>query len=77
MVTDEIRQSLIAIPRHYMDKIIYGIRQETIDVEVIDRVFDACEDLLRTPPNDDHEGLGCIASNVRGQWTSTLRNMFD
>ena len=56
MVTDEIRQSLIAMTRHYMEEIIYGIRHDTIDVEVIDRVFDACEDLLHTPPNGDDRG---------------------
>jgi hypothetical protein len=56
MVTDEIRQSLIAMTREYMNRIIDGIVTETIDVEIIDRVFDACEDLLRTPPNDDDRG---------------------
>jgi hypothetical protein len=56
MVSDEIRQSLIAMTRNYMEQIIDGIRNDTIDVEIIDRVWDACEDVLRTPPNDDDRG---------------------
>ena len=56
MVADEIRQCLVVMTRHYMEQVIDGIRNDTIDVEIIDRVWDACEDLLRTPPNDDDRG---------------------
>ncbi len=56
MVTDEIRQSLIAVTRTYMEQIIDGIREDTIEVEIIDRFWEACEDLLGTPPNDDDHG---------------------
>jgi hypothetical protein len=56
MVTDEIRRCLEAMTRNYMEQIIEGIWNETIDVEIIDRVWDACEDLLRTPPDDDDRG---------------------
>jgi hypothetical protein len=41
---------------HYLEQIVNGIWNETIDVERIDRVWDACEDLLRTPPDDDDRG---------------------
>jgi hypothetical protein len=56
MVTDEIRQCLAGVTITYMEQIIDGIWNETIDVEIIDRVWDACEDLLRTPPDDDDRG---------------------
>jgi hypothetical protein len=56
MVNDEIRQCLVSWTRRYMEQIINGIRNDNIDVEIIDRVWDACEDLLRTPPNDDDRG---------------------
>ena len=67
MVTDEIRQSLIAVTRTYMEQIIDGIREDTIDVEIIDRVWEACEDLLSTPPNDDD----------RGSWLYRLERPWD
>jgi hypothetical protein len=56
MVTDEIRHCLAVVTINYMEQIVDGIWNETIDVEVIDRVWDACEDLLRTPPDDDDRG---------------------
>jgi hypothetical protein len=56
MVTDEIRQCLAGMTMHYLEQIVDGIWNETIDVERIDRVWDACEDLLRTPPDDDDRG---------------------
>jgi hypothetical protein len=56
VVNDEIRQCLVAMTRNYMEQTIDGIRHEIIDHEIIDRVWDACEDLLRTPPNDDDRG---------------------
>ena len=56
METDEIRECLVAMTRDYMERIIEGIRKETIDAKSIDHVWDACEDLLRTPPNDDDRG---------------------
>jgi hypothetical protein len=56
MVTDEIRQCLAGMTLYYMEQIVDGIWNETIDVEIIDRVWDACEDLLRTPPDDEDRG---------------------
>ncbi len=56
MISGDMRQALAGITRSYMEQVIEGIMNDTVDVEIIDRVWEACEDLLRTPPTDDDQG---------------------
>jgi hypothetical protein len=66
MLPDEVKQCLAGMTRRYMDRIVDGIRNETIDVECIEVVWEGCEALLRTTAN--HEESAWRLAGLNGPW---------